>query len=282
MSKVIAFTPSTKYIPVSITGTYCSLNCLNCGGKYLRTMVPAITPHKLYQFILKHWERGGYGVLLSGGFNSEGYLPLNEEYLRVIKNIRNKTNLVLSIHLGLAPKHLVDKLYEVGIDFIDFEIPPSDNYLKYVKGLHRYGISDYLNLFEYMLSYRHDFAIPHIILGNKFNSLKDEINTLLSIINLKPELITFLIEAHLYTDWKNLFNRVRRVIKLARKVFVNEIALGCMRPFKFKNLIDDYLISKGYVDRIASPRIALIKKHNLKVIKLCCSVPRRYLNKFLS
>lgn len=280
MNKVLAFIPSTKYIPVSITGFYCSLNCLNCGGKYLKTMFPAITPQNLYQFLLKHWELGGYGALISGGFNLKGYLPLSNEYLEVIRKIKKETNLILSVHSGLIPKHLTDKLYEIGIDFIDFEIPPSDYYLKSVRGLHEHKVKDYLDLFEYMLTLRHDFAVPHIVLGNTFSSLRDEINVLTNISRFKPDLITFLVEVHLHVKRSNLLERVERVLRLTKKIFKNEIALGCMRPFSLKNLIDDYLISKSYVDRIASPTSMIVKKYNLRILKLCCSVPRRYLNKF--
>jgi len=61
----LAFHPREKFRSISITGTYCALNCDMCRGFYLRQMLPANSPQILEKLCLKLRERGVEGFLIS-------------------------------------------------------------------------------------------------------------------------------------------------------------------------------------------------------------------------
>ena len=273
MSKPLAFIPEPKYIPVSITGAKCELNCLNCRGRYLKTMIPAKTPKRLKEVLLRHWLRGGYGALISGGFTRKGVLPISKEFIEVIKYVKKETNLLISIHTGLISKELILELYSADIDFIDFEVPPSNNFLRKVKNLMDHDVNMYIKTLQYMLTLRKDFAIPHIIIGNKYSTSNEELRVLEEISNLNPCMVTVLAEIHMHKGIEDLVTRVINSLKHLRSIFRGEVTLGCMRPFRFKYLIDKLIISEGLVDRIANPHPDAAKKFKLRTLNLCCSVP---------
>ena len=72
-----AYYPGKDFPSVSLTGTYCSLNCKHCSRHYLEGMIPAVNEEALYKTAKKIYEYGGKGFLLSGGSDLNGKLTKN-------------------------------------------------------------------------------------------------------------------------------------------------------------------------------------------------------------
>ncbi|MHA2086550.1 MAG: hypothetical protein ACXABD_22645, partial [Candidatus Thorarchaeota archaeon] len=60
----------------SVTGMACSLMCDHCEGRLLKGMEPALDPETLLQKCTEAKEKGGEGVLISGGSDARGHVPL--------------------------------------------------------------------------------------------------------------------------------------------------------------------------------------------------------------
>jgi len=267
-----AYYPGSKYVPLSVSGTVCYLSCKGCNAAYLRGMVDVSDPGKLKLVLNELYRQGVRGYLLSGGYCKDGYLLIRNEHLKVVKNFLKDHEAVFSIHLGLAPHNLLHSVWSAGVDVIDFEVPPSDNYLKHVKGLGHHSVNDYLKFAAYIRdTYGKDFIAPHLVLDSTYATPKEEQRMIKAIAELDPYVFVALVEIR---RTNNDDGRVRDALRLARMGF-REVALGCMRSPRFKAL-DEVWLHEGLVDRIAVPKPALVRKYGLRVIRACCSLKPKY------
>lgn len=277
---VIAFIPSKHYVALSITGLQCELLCSHCKGRYLKGMIPVLSPRELYYKVLDLWSKGVKGILVSGGFTRRGCLPLTPEYLKAIRMLKEDTGIVVSVHPGLTSKHVIDCLWSSHVDFIDFEIPPSNRYLWEIRNLKQYCTEMYIELLSYTLdSYSREFIIPHIIVSSKASTHREELEVIRRVCELKPVRIVLLIEIPLHSREVNI-SRAINAIKYTRSIFSGEVVLGCMRPHWIKSVIDQTVITSNLIDRIAVPQKQTIEKYNLRVVYACCSIPLKYLKMF--
>jgi len=267
-----AYYPGSRYVPLSVSGTVCYLSCKGCNAAYLKGMMDVSNPRRLGIALEELYRQGVRGYLLSGGYNRDGYLLIRNEHLEVVRNFLRDHEAVFSIHLGLAPHDLLHSVWSAGVDVIDFEVPPSNSYLKYVKGLGHHSVNDYLEFAAYVRdTYGKDFIAPHLILDSAYATPEEEQWMIKAIAELDPYLFVALVEIR-GTD--NNKERVRDALRLARVSF-REVTLGCMRSPRFKAL-DEVWLREGLVDRIAVPKPVLVRKYGLQVIRACCSLKPKY------
>ena len=72
--------PKNRFAAISVTGKQCALQCGHCRGKLLESMIPAETPDILLQVTQRLRSEGAHGVLISGGADEHGEVPLEEIY----------------------------------------------------------------------------------------------------------------------------------------------------------------------------------------------------------
>jgi hypothetical protein len=248
----------SETVPVSVTGTRCSLNCKHCGGHYLKGM------KRLSQ--LTGNERS---ILISGGCNSEGEVPFLN-YRNKIEELKKKSKIVL--HSGFLKEektHFLDKL----ADKVSFDFIGSEKTIRNVYGLNL-GVDDFLNSFC-AIAKKVD-AVPHLTIGlegGKVNGEKRAVE-LLSSIGVKRIVFNIFIptpgtcfESRAPPDTKE----VLKLLSLARGKF-NELMLGCMRPGgPYRNRLDFEAIN--LVDRIVTPSPQVLKLKGIggsKVFRECC------------
>ena len=267
-----AYYPGSKYVPLSVSGAVCYLSCKGCNATYLRGMIDVSNPEKLRLVLNELYRQGVRGYLLSGGYNKAGYLLIRNEHLKVVKDFLRDHEAVFSIHLGLAPRDLLHSVWSAGVDVIDFEMPPSNSYLKHVKGLIHHSVNDYLEFTAYIRdTYGKDFIAPHLILDSTYATLEEEQRMIKATARLDPYVFVALVEIR---GANNDEGRIRDALRLARMSF-REVALGCMRSPRFKAL-DEVWLREGLVDRIAVPKPELVRKYGLQVIRACCSLKPKY------
>ncbi len=280
------FIPSKYYLPLSLSGSYCELNCPFCRREFIKSMLNTSSPKVLKEVLERKYKEGSRGFLLSGGFNKYGYLIINKEHLRVVREFKkNHPDTVISIHLGLAPTYLIDLVWESEIDFIDYEVPPSDKYITSYKGIKGRNINDYLKILEYSINVGgKKFIAPHLILCSKYSTINDELSRVYEISMLSNGLLVVLVEIKLGSGSNVGFKdlpRTIRVLSEARRRF-NLVSLGCMRPSVFRRKFDEEIIKLRLVDRVAVPSNRLINRMNCVVINACCSVSEEKLSLFPS
>lgn len=277
---VRAFIPGFKYVSISVTGSQCALMCEYCRGHYLRGMKNAVTPKQLYDLVKYLYKEGIRGVLISGGFNREGCLPI-EPYIEVIKEIKKDFNILVSVHTGLIDKSLAMKLREAKVDVVDYELVIDERVIKDIMHLSR-SSEDFSKTYEMLATYGPPYVIPHILIGANYGSITKEFEAVDIAKTISPEIIVFLIikptEGTPMQSVRIPDNRkVLDLIGYARRSFNGEIALGCMRPLEIKYSLDSKLCELGIVDRVVNPLKNVIDKFKLSMVHSCCSVPNELL-----
>jgi len=279
-SAPVCFTPGDKYPSVSVTGRRCELMCDFCRGAYLKGMVPVRGPDELYQTAARVWERGGKGLLVSGGFDRHGRLPLRP-YLGAIRRIKEDFDLVLSVHPGFLSRELLRELKRAGVDVIDYFLAVNPSLLR---AMHLdLTPSDVARHFEACLEVGFEHVAPHVMVG--FGGVVSEWDyRALSLASARrPYLVVVLVFIPTRGTPAGLMpppsvGEVLEFMECAREALSgSEVALGCMRPPWLKPVLDELVVRRGLVDRLAAPRPSLVERHGLTVIDACCSIPPSYI-----
>lgn len=268
------FSPHPKYPTVSITGRWCELACDYCRRLVLLTMAHADSPDRLYSLCKRLKERGGNGLLLSGGFSKDGKLPFTP-FLDTIRRVKNELGLIISIHPGYVNKDEAIQLKDAGIDIAEYYAIYSDNVLRNV--MHTsLSKEDVTRALDVLYTYGPKYISPHITIGADGGKVSWELDAIKIVKDYDPYVLIFLILVPIRgTPMAKLqppsINDVLTVFSKARKELDGtELILGCMRPWgKYTQILESELIGKGLVDRIANPTL----KYQSDIIETCCSLP---------
>ncbi len=168
--RTIAFFPRVKYPAVSITAASCQLKCKFCMGNYLEGMIGASTPKQLYDVARFLTSKGARGILLSGGFNLEGVLPIMP-FLQIVKEIKKDFDLVVSVHSGLVDKDLATQMRNNKVDVVDYGMMIDPVVIKEVQGLKKEP-SDYVKSFELLLGHGPSYIAPHVLIGSRYGEIE--------------------------------------------------------------------------------------------------------------
>ncbi len=282
--EILAFYPSGKYASVSITGSSCELQCKYCRGRYLRCMISVKNPRELYPLAAKLKEKGVRGILVSGGFDERGRLPF-DPFLPVVREIKRRLDLVLSVHPGLVSRRDAALLREAGFDVVDYELVLDPVVVSELKNLYGTRPRDFLRSLEYLLEEGPPHVAVHIPLGLKYGEIDREFEAIAAASELEPNLLVLLVFIPTKgTPMESIppppLERVVEAFEFARKKFGGEVALGCMRPPEYKLSLDPVLVEEGLVDRLAIPRLSLAREKELDAFYSCCSLPRSLLSLF--
>ena len=281
------YIPNKKFPAVSITGSYCALNCEHCNKKYLSGMKGITKQEDLYCYLEDLHKREGVGALISGGCDPEGAVPLND-YLDVIKEIKQKTNLIINTHTGLISKETAEKLGKSRVDIVSFDVNIDEDIIKEIYHLDK-NVNDYTRAIELLQRYEINL-VPHICIGLYYGTIKKELATIQFIKKSikEPSLIVFIAlipPKHSISKFKiPAPEEISKIIATARVIFPNtELSLGCMRPRgKIKVKLEKLAIKAG-INRIEIPSRKTLDwvrnfdpKINFQFFSACCAIPSKY------
>lgn len=272
------FAPRWKYQAVSITGNWCELNCSYCRGRYLRGMIHVNTSN-ISDALITMWRNGVKGVLISGGFNKDGRLPI-EPFIDKLHEIKRNTGLFVSAHIGLLrDKDILSHLVSV-IDLVDYEYLWNEAMIHLVKTL-KVTRETYKESFETAREIGLDI-VPHIYAWHPWIS-REELREEVEYFNdTGMGRIILLVYIPIRGEEKSCEpTRVLDNVRYIRERFHGEVYMGCMRPFFIKKSIDKALIEENLVDRIVSPYSKDIATKPQGVYDACCSIPGDMLDYFL-
>lgn len=273
------FIPRYKYKAITLTGTWCALNCSFCNKRYLRGML-SVTPVTVEGVLVEMWRRGVKGALLSGGFRPDGTLPI-EPYVEKLREVKGKTGLLFSAHLGLVrDPGLLESLKGV-VDVVDYEFTQSEEIVVGVRGFPK----SYLNAYRESLQLIVDsglYVVPHVFAwypGMNLESLEAELRFLEDV---GVEAVSLLVYIPQGSGVAVPAGKVVEALRLARSAFPGELYLGCMRPLQVKKLVDSVAVEEGLVDRVANPYPTVLRgqESGLELYDACCSIPSESLEVF--
>lgn len=278
--KKINFFITSDYFPsISVTGGKCSLMCQHCRGKLLKSLIPAITHDELVERALILHKKGAKGILLTGGCDERGRVPVCD-LVPAIKTIKDKTGMLLIAHTGFISHEDGSALRGSGLDGIGFDVIGDMGTAKEVYGL-SLSERDYI---ESLQAIEHSglMVFPHVCVGLHFGELRGELRALEMIREIKPVtvIITGLMPvagtpmAHI----KPMPSDFEKVITRAVEMFPDTpVVLGCAHSSgKDREEIEMIAIKCG-VSGIAAPtvstaRFARENGFEINYYGMCCGL----------
>jgi uncharacterized radical SAM superfamily protein len=270
-----------KFSAISVTGRHCALRCEHCKGKLLESMIPAEDPETFLQAVDHLRAHGAHGILVSGGANQNGEVPL-KKFISSIRTIKEKNpQFKVIVHTGLIQREIAKELKEAEIDQILIDVIGDDDTIREVYHLNK-RVEDYEETLMMLREMGHHLA-PHIIIGHHFGEIKGEWRALEMVTRIGVETIVLVVIKFLHGSGMNQIKipkpeETSRISAIARILNPNiPIRMGCIRPaHPWKAKMETGFIDSG-VNTIAYPlqnTIDYAKEIGLetKFIEMCCSL----------
>lgn len=165
---------SHSFPTASVTGAACALRCDHCRGKILRSMRETRTPAELLHLGEEILAAGGDGLLLSGGANGRGEVPV-AELAPAIRELSDR-GLKILVHTGLVTRETARLLRESGVRQVLLDILGDAETIRRVYHLDR-SPSDYLESLRILREEGLSTA-PHIVVGLHYGELRGEYEAL--------------------------------------------------------------------------------------------------------
>ncbi len=269
-----------RFLPVSVTGAACALQCDHCQANVLKGMISATGGADLYDLARRLWDQGTDGLLISGGSTRSGGVPLGR-HLEAIARIKQDLPMRVVVHSGVVSPEIAEGLAGAGVDGVMLDVIGADETIRDV-----YHLDLSTADFERSLALLADQGlriIPHIVIGLHYGRFLGEWNALemiarypvstLILVVLMPLVGTPMAEVEPPPT-----DEVVDFFALARTAMPDtKINLGCGRPMgETKRELDWGAIDVG-LDGIAYPAegaIAYARERGLepRLYEFCCSL----------
>ncbi len=267
-----------KFVDVSITGRACALQCEHCRGRLLETMHPATTPAALRALADELVSKGCQGVLLSGGADAEGRVPL-AGYFEAIAYLKER-GLRVIVHSGLLDEATAHGLKAAGVDQVLLDVIGDEQTIRRVYHLDKTP-RDYAAALALLKEVGLSIA-PHIVVGLHFGQIRGELEALRQITAAEAEVIVLVVLNPLPRTPMQGFpppppEAVGKIVALARLLNPGTpLALGCARPAFLKVAMERLAIAAG-VNTLAYPsEEAIVHARSLglavEFAEMCCSL----------
>ena len=222
------------FAAISLTGKACALNCAHCGGQLLDTMFPAPTPGELRALGERLLAQGCHGVLISGGADARGAVPLSA-HLSAIAHLK-ALGLQVIVHTGLVDAYgeTARGLAAAGVDQVLFDVIGDEETIRTVYGL-PYTPADY----ERGLAILRDAGLavaPHVVIGLHFGQVRGEPAALDIIHQVGADVVVLVVlrplpntaMAGALPPAAEVVGRLTAVARLSMPE--TPLTLGCARP----------------------------------------------------
>ena len=262
---------------ISLTGTKCELQCLHCRGKILKDMYHVSSPGELVELGERLTERGCMGLLVSGGSDLGGRVPLTA-FLEAFSKLKDM-GLTVVVHTGFVDPATAAALQSSGIDRVLVDIIGDDETARSVCGVAQ-GAAPYWNTLDVLLEQGLK-VIPHVILGLYFGRLKGELEAVCGVLNRGLKDLVFVVLKPLPgTPMEEVTppepSSAIKVVAAARITAPEaNLRLGCARPGGlYAQRMETYALLAG-VNAVAypsAPVLRLAERRGLKIVYLdiCC------------
>jgi uncharacterized radical SAM superfamily protein len=244
-------------------------------------MIPAENPKTFLQIVDQLRSRGTLGILVSGGANRNGEVPL-EEFIPMIRTIKEKDpQFKVLCHTGLIRKETAGELKKAHVDQILIDVIGDDDTIREVYHLNK-SSEDYEETLIMLKEMGHRLA-PHIIIGHHFGEIRGEWKALETITRVGVETIVLVIIKPFLPTAKSQMKiprpeEVSKISAIARILNPKTpIRMGCIRPaHPWKVEMEKGLIDSG-ANTIAYPlqgTVDYAKAIGLetKFVEMCCSI----------
>ncbi len=228
--------------------------------------------------------KGCKGILLSGGANAHGEVPLSG-YPEILRRIKEDFRIDCIVHTGLLGEKITRELAHANVDAVMVDIIGDQGTIQDICHLNR-PVNDY----EDSISLLHTLGIPsvpHIVVGLNHGELKGEILALEMVARHTPAALVIVVFTSvegtpMQDETPPDLHLISRFLTLARLSLPQiPILLGCARPGgEYKQKLDTIAIAAG-INGIAYPcqeaiKFSLDNQLHPLFLKTCCSLAYRH------
>jgi uncharacterized radical SAM superfamily protein len=248
-------------------------------------MEPTTSPETLLKRCRDLANRGARGVLISGGSDARGHVPLLE-FGDAIKEVKDTLDLTVVVHTGLVDEQTVNILKDAKIDAAMLDIIGDEAVAREIYHIEN-GPEKMRRSLE-LLRVNGVPSVPHVLVGLNYGKPTGELNALQIISENSPEAVVIIAlspvrntpMANANPPSPELIGRILTVSRMAFRT--TPVLLGCARPIgQHKIDTDQYAISSGVngVAYISQEGVdfARSKALNPVFVDECCSLAFRSL-----
>jgi hypothetical protein len=240
-------------------------------------MAPATTPEALLSFAERLRNHGGAGLLVSGGCDGVGVVPLTP-YLPALRKIRTEMGLKLNMHVGLCDGGFAERLRRIEPEAVSVELVGKDAAVREVFGL-KCNAEEYWAAYSSLLGAGLN-AVPHLTIGLHGGAESGEEDVIERLASFSPKrlVLNALVPTRGTRCQEVEFDCLRalRLVRLARERLPRTaLVLGCMRPRGHTDF--EFNCMRLGVAGIVNPSRALLGLlkdvgYNIEVRESCCAL----------
>jgi uncharacterized radical SAM superfamily protein len=269
-----------RFLPVSVTGSACALQCEHCKTKVLEGMISLDSDRDLFATAQRLREQGTDGVLVSGGSQRHGGVPLLP-HVDAMRRVREELGMRVVVHSGVVSPRLAEGLVQAGVDGVMLDIIGAEETIREV-----YHLDLTPSDFDRSLALLAEHGlriIPHIVLGLHYGRFLGEFDALEMIASHPVStLILVVLTPLIGTPMGHLppppLEEVSAFFGTARRRMPDtRVNLGCGRPMgEMKVRLDQAAVDHG-LNGIAYPAdgiVAYARQRGLEpeFHEYCCSL----------
>lgn len=259
------------FLPISLTGGACALDCDHCNKKILEPMIALDQKEGVFELCKKLKASGTESVLISGGSLKTGEVPFMK-HIDQIKRVKDELGMKVIMHTGLVLKEEQAKaLKEAGVDGVALDIIGAQETIEEV-----YHMDATVDDFEKTLKLLSDYGLslrPHIILGLHYGEMRGEHKALEMISKYPCHALVLVVITPLHDT--AMFGVVPPSPETIEAFFVESrlkmpdtyIMVGCSRPQGAHKVAVDRAAVEAGLNGIAYPAegiVGLSKEMGLK------------------
>ncbi len=268
-----------RFASVSVTGRQCALGCDHCQGRMLQSMLPAPSPASLLAQGQRLLSQGCKGILVSGGCDGRGAVPLGE-FVPAIRQLKS-WGLQVTVHAGLLERETAEGLKSAGVDQVLLDVVGDESTIREVFHLDRTP-ADYLAALALLQEVGLPI-IPHVVIGLHQGELRGELAALDMIRSIEPAALVLVALRPLpHTPMAGATPisaaELARIAATARLMFpTTPMSLGCARPSGPGKVELERLAVLAGVNAVAYPdpaTVRLASELGLRTafVESCCSL----------
>jgi len=268
-----------SFVNLSVTGEACACRCDHCDGKLLQSMIGTPTPSEMRRVIDQLLDQGCRGILVSGGANFKGEVPL----LPFVESMAyaSQMGLKVLVHSGLINRETAAALKEADVDQVLIDVIGDQDTIRQVYHLDLRP-DDYLRAMLFCREVDLNIA-PHVVIGLHYGQIRGERRALEMIQQADPEAVILVVltpacGTPMAIAKPPTIEEVGEIIAAARVINpFTPISLGCARPpGQYKRQVEIQAVDCG-VNGIAYPDEATVvyaKSKGLQTMftEQCCSL----------
>lgn len=259
------------FLPVSLTGSACALDCDHCNKKILEPMIPLNRKEGLFNMCRKMAANGTESVLISGGSKHTGEVPFMK-HIDDIKRVKEELGLRIIMHTGLITEEpMAAALKDAGVDGVAIDIIGANETIREVYHL-KATVDDFERSLSLLSSYELSLR-PHIILGLHYGRFLGEYQALDMIARYPAHALILVILTPLHdTKMAGIAPPDKEevaefFIKARLKMPDTNIMLGCARPLgDYKRIVDKAAVETG-LNGIAYPAEGIVEHSKMMGLK---------------